>query len=152
MKITILAIGKKHESYVAEGIAEFSKRLERWATLEWKSLPYAGQDEATSRRLESASLLAKISDTDLVVLLDERGVQYDSPALAAHLESWRDSGKSVVFVIGGAYGVSAALQERADYTLSLSKFVFPHQLVRLILAEQLYRAFSIMNHLPYHHE
>lgn len=152
MKITILAIGKKHEAYVTEGIAEFTKRLERWATIDWKPLPYAGQDEITSRRIESEAILAKISDTDLVVLLDERGVQYDSLGLATHLENWRDAGKSVVFVIGGAYGVSEVLQERADYTVSLSKLVFPHQLVRLILAEQLYRAFSIINHLPYHHE
>lgn len=152
MNITILAVGKKHETYVAEGIADFSKRISRWANVDWKLLPYAGQDEVTSRRLESEAILAKISDSDLVVLLDERGVQYDSPALAAHLENWRDSGKSAVFVIGGAYGVSDALQARADYCLSLSKLVFPHQLVRLILAEQIYRAFTIIDNLPYHHE
>lgn len=151
MRITIIAVGKRHDQYVASGIEDFSARIRKYAQLEWKLLPHAGADELTSRRTESKAILDKLADKDIVVLLDERGMLYDSPALAQQLGNWQLSTKDIVIVIGGAYGVDEELQRRADYVWSLSKLVFPHQLVRLIVAEQIYRAFTIIKGEPYHH-
>jgi len=152
MKLTIIAIGKKHESYVREGVEDFTKRINRYTPVEWILLPHAGADEEASRRMESRAISEKFNNSSVIVLLDERGQMYDSPALARHLEQWQIGGRDVVFVIGGAYGVDDALQRRADYVWSLSQLVFPHQLVRLVLAEQLYRAFTILKGEPYHHK
>jgi len=151
VSIRIIAIGREHESYVKEGLELFTKRLRPYAQVEWTLLPYAGGDEARSRREESRAVLARIDDRDLVILLDERGTEWDSPTLAAQLERWQGLGKRLVFIIGGAYGVSDELSARADFSWCLSKLVFPHQLVRLLLLEQLYRSYSILAGTPYHH-
>ena len=101
--------------------------------------------------MESARSLAKAGARDHLLLLDVRGRAFDSPAVARRLQDRFDAGRQVTLVIGGAYGVDASVHERADTVWSLSKLVFPHQLVRLILAEQLYRAQEIAGGRPYHH-
>ena len=151
MSISVLAVGKKHESWVAEGIQRYTKRLRKPYDLSWKLLAHSAKENDAARQEESARILAALKPGQHVMLLDERGSNISSPALASHLQRQFVSGRSVVMVIGGAYGVSAELQARADFTWSLSKLVFPHQLVRLILAEQIYRAQEISAGRPYHH-
>lgn len=151
MSISVLAVGKKHESWVAEGIQRYTKRLRKPYDLSWKLLPHSAKEQDAAREEESAKILAALKPGQHVMLLDERGSNVSSPQLAAHLQRQFVSGQPVVMVIGGAYGVSAELQARADFSWSLSKLVFPHQLVRLILAEQIYRAQEISAGRPYHH-
>lgn len=151
MSILVLAVGKKHESWVAEGIQRYTKRLRKPYDLSWKLLPHSAKEQDAAREEESAKILAALKPGQHVMLLDERGSNVSSPQLAAHLQRQFVSGQPVVMVIGGAYGVSAELQARADFSWSLSKLVFPHQLVRLILAEQIYRAQEISAGRPYHH-
>ena len=115
-------------------------------------LPHSAREGDAARADESARLLAKISDEDYVVLLDERGTNLDSPSLSSYLLSSLQRSQPVVMIIGGAYGVDESIQQRANLIWSLSKLVFPHQLVRLILAEQIYRAQEIAGGRPYHHE
>lgn len=149
--ITIVAIGKKHESWVVEGIERYQKRLRAPYDIEWVLLPHSAREGRVARQEESERILAWLSPHDYVVLLDERGKNIDSPALSQLLQTSFASSRRVVLVIGGAYGVTSAAHDRADFMWSLSSLVFPHQLVRLILAEQLYRAQSIAKGTQYHH-
>ena len=150
--ITIIAIGKKHESWTSEGIERYSKRLSGPWKIEWVLLPHSSLEGLRARQDESERILAKLTPLDMVVLLDERGRLLDSPALSATFEELMSSGRRIVCIIGGAYGVNDELMARANVTWSLSPLVFPHQLVRLILTEQLYRAQCITSNHPYHHE
>lgn len=151
MSVRILAVGKKHESWVSEGIDRYAKRLKKPFDLTWHLLPHSAREGDTARQEESARILAKVGERDHVVLLDERGRNVDSPGLARHLQARFDAGQAVTVVIGGAYGVDETVHARADFVWSLSNLVFPHQLVRLVLAEQLYRAQEIAGGGPYHH-
>lgn len=150
--IAVIAVGRKHEPWVADGIERYSKRLQGPWKIDWVLLPHSMLEGSQARQDESERILLKLSPRDVVVLLDERGARPDSPALALRFESLLVSGRRVVCIIGGAYGVSDELAARADFVWSLSSLVFPHQLVRLILTEQLYRAQSIVSNHPYHHE
>ena len=149
--ITIVAVGRKHEAWVAEGIGRYEKRLKPPFNIEWVLLPHSSLEGMRARQEESQALLARIKDDDVVILLDETGRQVTSPQLAAQLEQQFVGSRRVVLVIGGAYGVDETLMARADTVWSLSELVFPHQLVRLILAEQLYRAQEIARGGSYHH-
>lgn len=151
MAIRILAIGKKHESWVIEGIGRYEQRLRKPFDTSWQLLPHSARDGEAARAEESDRILSKLDRDMFVVLLDERGQNVDSPALADRLQGAFDSSKQVSVIIGGAYGVDDRVRQRADFVWSLSKLVFPHQLVRLILAEQLYRAQEIAGGRPYHH-
>ena len=148
----IVAIGKKHDDWLQAGIERYQKRLRGAWEVNWELLPHASLEGQQARNEESQRILSKLRPTDTVILLDEVGTQFDSSALARTLDQLFTNGKSVVFVIGGAYGVSDELRSRADTVWSLSPLVFPHQLVRLVLIEQLYRAQSIANGGRYHHE
>lgn len=152
MAITILAIGKKHDSWVQEGIERYQKRLRAPFNVEWILLPHSSLESSRARLEESERIISRLTMDYYVVLLDERGKELSSPALVEHLESCFTAAKQVVFVIGGAYGVTDALRQRANIVVSLSQMVFPHQLVRLILVEQLYRAQQIAAGGSYHHE
>lgn len=151
MNIRILAIGKKHESWVSEGIERYQKRLKKPFEIEWVYLPHSGLDGLRAAADESRTILSRLNANDYVVLLDERGKIIDSPDLADILKSPIEKGKNVVLIIGGAYGVDETIRVRADFIWSLSKLVFPHQLVRLVLTEQIYRAQEILAGNPYHH-
>jgi 23S rRNA (pseudouridine1915-N3)-methyltransferase len=149
--IRILAVGKKHETWVQDGIARYQERLRKPFDVEWVFLPHSSFDGVRARQEESERIRARLGD-DYVVLLDERGKNMTSPELSALLASPLESGRRITVIIGGAYGVDETIHARAETIWSLSKLVFPHQLVRLILAEQLYRAQSIRDGSAYHHE
>lgn len=151
MSVRVLAVGKKHEKWVVDGIDRYEKRLRKPFDATWQLLPHSAREGDAARAEESERILAKVDRSAFLVLLDERGKNVDSLALAATLQGAFDAGRPVVVVIGGAYGVSDEVRGRADFVWSLSKLVFPHQLVRLILAEQLYRAQEIAGGRPYHH-
>lgn len=151
MSYHIIAIGPKHEHDLLVAIKSYEKRLQHWGGVNWTLLPYGSQDQTMARRVESDAIRAKLRDDDYVILLDERGTQLTSPALAAQLDTQRSMSKRIIFVIGGAYGIDEILRGRANLVWSLSELVFPHQLVRLILVEQLYRAHTILDNHPYHH-
>lgn len=151
MSIKILAVGKKHESWVADGIARYEKRLRKPFDVSWQLLPHSARDGEAARSEESDRILQRCDRDAFVVLLDERGKNIDSPTLTQTLERGLGVGRQVVVVIGGAYGVDDRVRSRADFVWSLSQLVFPHQLVRLVLAEQLYRAQEIAGGRPYHH-
>jgi 23S rRNA (pseudouridine1915-N3)-methyltransferase len=152
MAIRILAVGKKHEAWVEDGIRRYETRLKRPFVTEWVLLPHSAREGLVAREDESQRLLSRIKPDDFVILLDERGKLYDSPALSQLLLAPLERSRQVVLIIGGAYGVDDSVHARADIVWSLSPLVFPHQLVRLLLAEQLYRAQEIAAGHPYHHE
>lgn len=148
--IVILAIGGKHDADLAHAIERYETRLKPLCQLSWQLLPYSQQQGDAARRGESARLREKLKSDDYVILLDERGSQLSSEALAEKIESIPGHFR-IVLIIGGAYGVDETIRSRAQFVWSLSKLVFPHQLVRLILMEQLYRAEMIARNHPYHH-
>ena len=152
MTIRLLVIGKKHESWVVEGITRYERRLRKPFATSWQLLPHSSREGEAARAEESDRVLAKVSRDDFVVLLDERGSNLDSPSVAASLQSAFDGGRPVTLLIGGAYGVDDRVRARADLVWSLSKLVFPHQLVRLVVMEQLYRAQQILAGGSYNHE
>lgn len=150
MAIRVLAIGKKHESWILEGLERYEKRLKKPYDIEWVLLPHSSLDGLQARQEESERISQKIESREYVILLDEIGKNLSSPELSRLLEA-RFTRGDVTFVIGGAYGVTPELQTRSDAIWSLSRLVFPHQLVRLLLAEQVYRAQEIKNGGKYHH-
>lgn len=149
MKITIYTVGKKNETWVDPGISRFLERLRAPFEAEVVILPHSSKPSNLAVQDESETILARLKTGDFVILLDERGKNLSSPELSELVCS--HTGQHVVFVIGGAYGVTPELRQRADVLWSLSRLVFPHQLVRLILAEQLYRAQEISKGGKYHH-
>lgn len=152
MSLKIVTVGKKHEDWVVSGIERYQKRLRGGFLVEWVFLPHSSLKGVTARQEESERILSRLKQDDFVVLLDERGKSFTSPALSELLTLHIAQGKQLVFVIGGAYGVDERVHERAQVVWSLSPLVFPHQLVRLILIEQLYRAQQIAAGSAYHHD
>jgi 23S rRNA (pseudouridine1915-N3)-methyltransferase len=156
MKILLLQIGKTRDSYIGEGVAEYSSRVRRYLTYEEVSIsmPKTTSGTATSRlkKAEADALLTRIVQGDYLVLLDEEGENPGSEGFAAFLAKRMNSSvKRMVFAIGGAYGFDESVLLRADYRLSLSRMTFTHQMVRLIFIEQLYRALTILKGEKYHH-
>jgi 23S rRNA (pseudouridine1915-N3)-methyltransferase len=152
MPIRIIAIGKKHESWVAEGILRYQQRLRQPFDIEWGILPHSTLADDRARHEESQRILSALNVNDYVILLDERGQTIHSLEVSAKVLSILQLSRRIVIIIGGAYGVDETIIKRADSIWSLSRLVFPHQLVRLILTEQLYRAQEIANGTPYHHK
>lgn len=158
MKLTILAVGKVKETFYRQGIAEFTKRLGRYCKLEITEVPdertpdHASQGEMLKiKETEGKRLLAHIRDTDYVCALAIEGKELSSQELAGWLDQLGIQGKSrIVFVIGGSLGLHKEVLARADFLLSFSKMTFPHQLMRVILLEQIYRSYRIMHGEPYH--
>ncbi len=150
--IKIIAIGKKHEDWVSTGIERYQKRLKKPFDVSWVFLAHSAQSGLVARENESEAILSKLKHDDYVILLDERGQNVDSMELSSKVTFKLNQSAKVVVLIGGAYGVDERVYSRADFVWSLSKLVFPHQLVRLILAEQIYRTQEISLGNPYHHE
>jgi len=148
--IRIVAVGKKHETWLEEGIKRYEKRLVAPFLCEWVLVSPSAQKGARAALEESERINHKLRVGTFVILLDERGREVDSPTLSRLLTQPLERSQEVVIVIGGAYGVTDQIRQRADMLWSLSPLVFPHQLVRLLLIEQLYRAQTIRNGLPYH--
>lgn len=155
MKLVILAIGKRHDPNLLKAINDYTKRVNNYAPVQWELCEAkisSSMDTSEIKILESNLLLSKIKPNDQVVLLDETGTQFDSVGLSKRLQQYMNSStKSLVFIIGGAYGISSELNKRANFVWSLSSLVLPHQLVRLVLIEQLYRAYTILAGEKYHH-
>jgi len=152
MSIRIITIGKKHEPWVADGIERYQKRLKKPFDIEWIILPHSPSDGVRARQDDSGVIFSRLNADDYVVLLDEKGKNLDSPSLSKLLLSEIESSKKISIIIGGAYGVDNTVHERADFVWSLSNLVFPHQLVRLMLTEQIYRAQEIAGNRNYHHK
>ena len=158
MKITVVTVGKIKEKYLRDGIAEYSKRLSRYCKLDIIELAdektpdrASEAEELQIKNLEGERILKNIKDTDYVIALAIDGKMLDSVELSEKIESLGIQGQSsLVFVIGGSLGLSDAVLKRADYKLSFSRMTFPHQLMRMILLEQIYRAYRIMHGEPYH--
>jgi len=152
MKIIAVSVGKKNDSLYGDSVLEFSSRIERYTSFEWKIVSPSGKSGDEARREEEGVIIAALKEGDYVVLLDERGKEISTVDFSVFLEKRMIAGdKRLVFIIGGAFGVSETIRSRAHFVWSLSKLVFPHQLVRVILAEQLYRGFSVVNGEKYHH-
>jgi len=154
MKIVLCWIGKTQESYLRSGIDIYLKRLRHYCALEileYKDVKTVRSNEEL--RLKEAEVITNgFKNTDLVVLLDEKGKQMDSISLSKDLQKWllQSSYKRIIFVIAGAYGAGDKLKQRADFTWSLSNLTFSHQMIRLFLSEQIYRAFTILKNEKYH--
>ncbi len=152
MKIRIIAVGKQLDAPLASVQQDFQKRLLPQVQIEWQLISPSSLDTPDMcRDAESVKISAKFKDTDTVVLLDERGQMTDNQTFAKLYEGWAGQQGQLVFVIGGAFGVNQALRTRAQYVWSLSPLVFPHQLIRVLLVEQLYRTTAILAGHPYHH-
>jgi len=156
MKIHFWSVGKKHESYVNAGIEDFTGRITKYFPVQWTIIPVpknAGMlSEMDLKKKEGETILEWLDSGDYLVALDERGKMVSSEGLARLIQTRaNESTKKLVFLIGGAYGIDIAVLKRANFTWSLSDLVFPHQLVRLILAEQVYRACTIIRNEKYHH-
>lgn len=148
MKLIIISVGKEKDELTVEIVKHFELRIMRYLPLEWIYIPH----DATKEK-EGEKIMSHLKKEDYVVLLDEKGRDMKSEALAELVENRMvDSVRRMVFIIGGAYGVSKAIEERANYVWKLSSLVFPHMLVRVILVEQLYRAITIIKGEKYHHE
>ncbi len=156
MKIQFWTVGKAHEPYIKTGVEEFTKRISKYYPVEWTIIPVpknAGMlSEADLKKKEGEMILDWLQKEDYLIALDERGKQLSSEGLADFImKRSNESSKNLVFLIGGVYGIDEAVMKRANFKWSLSQLVFPHQLVRLILAEQVYRACSINRNEKYHH-
>lgn len=156
MKIQFWSVGKAHESYIKTGVETFTKRIQHYFPVSWNILPvprHAGMlSEMDLQLREADTILAWLQKDDYLIVLDEKGKQWDSPGLARYLQQCANEGrKNLVFLIGGAYGIHDKVIHRAQAVWSLSPLTFPHQLVRLLLAEQVYRACTIMRNEKYHH-
>jgi len=156
MKMTFLCIGKTHHSFLKEGEAEYLTRVQRYLKIERIEIPDLKHTKTMSieeiKKKEAQLLLAKVAPTDEVVLLDERGKNYSSIQFAQFVQQKIDSSLNTIFIVGGAYGFSPTLYQRANSLLCLSHMTFSHQMVRMIFFEQLYRACTILKNHPYHHQ
>ncbi len=157
MKIMLMMVGRTTTGYLAQGIDEYVKRIGRYLPMEMRVIPDVkasrGLTPERQKELEGEAMLAAWQPSDHVVLLDERGRQMTSRELAAFIDRKMVTlPRNLVFVIGGPYGFSPQVYDRANEMLSLSKMTFPHEMVRLFIAEQIYRAMTIMRGEPYHHD
>ncbi len=152
MKIRIVSVGKDRSGLFEPGVREYASRLEHYCRLELVELSEAPKSRGIGQAIEEEGgrILGKLKPGECCVALDERGKALTSEALADWLGRQQNAGRDVAFCVGGANGLSAAVKQRADLMLSLSALTLPHRLARLIIAEQLYRAFTILRGEPYH--
>ena len=157
MKIVFLLLGKTNEKYLIEGISLYQNRLKHYTSFEMIEIPNIKNSKNLTKlelmKKEGDLILKNIQNSDHLVLLDEKGKEYNSIKFSEKIQNWMLSGKKrIVFVVGGSYGFSNDLYHRGNEKISLSKMTFSHQMVRLFFLEQLYRGYSILNNQPYHHE
>lgn len=154
MKFLIVFIGKTDEKYLVEGINNYLKRLSHYMTNEVNVFPVSSlKDKRKAMEEEGSKIYSKLLPGDFVVVLDERGIEFSSRQLSSLIQKWMtQSIGRVVFIVGGPYGISDAIKKRANLVWSLSQLTFTHQMIRLLLAEQLYRAMTIVKNEGYHHD
>lgn len=157
MKITLLVIGKTDAKYFVDAINEYQKRLEHYIPFEMQVIPDIKNTKSLTveqqKEKEGELILKSVQSGDYLVLLDEKGKEYSSVHFASYIEKKTHTvSKRLIFVIGGPYGFSQAVYDKASEKLTLSRMTFSHQMIRLIFVEQLYRAMTILNNEPYHHE
>lgn len=157
MKISFWSVGKNNETYVKEGVEDFTRRISRYFKTEWVIIPMPKNSgilpEIELKKKEGEAIMQLLTKDDYLVALEERGKQLSSEGLAEFIQARaNESTKKIIFLIGGAYGIDEQVLKRADFKWSLSQLVFPHQLVRLILSEQVYRACTILKNEKYHHK
>ena len=157
MKIALFVVGKTNQDFLAEGIAKYQKRLQHYIQFEILEISNIKNVKNLSnfelKKKEGELILKQIRPADYLILLDEKGKGFTSVKFAKKLQLWMLNGKKrIVFVCGGAYGFSDELYQRENEILSLSKMTFSHQMIRLFFLEQVYRACTILNNEPYHHE
>ena len=157
MKIKLIVIGKTDEQYLTEGIDKYAGRLKHYTNFELLVLPDVKQGSKLNteklKEEEGKLILSKTEQSDYIILLDEKGKEYTSTDFAALIQKRLNAGfSSIIFVVGGAFGFSSAVYERANEKLSLSQMTFSHQMIRLFFTEQLYRAFTILKGEKYHHQ
>ena len=152
MTITLICIGKTSEKYVSEGIGIYLERIKHYCKFNLVEMEAGKGDETQIKKKESESLLKRVEEKDFLILLDEKGKENTSVQFAELFRHHQNiSTKNLVFVIGGSYGFSEEVYKRANAKIALSKMTFPHQLVRIIFLEQIYRAFTILKGEKYHH-
>lgn len=156
MKIKIISIGKTKEAYLQEGLAAYQKRLKHFVKLEWIELPEIKKIKSLSEKqvmqAEAERMQGQIRPQDQVYLLDEKGKTFTSKSFAGFLNQKLNEGRDLVFIIGGPYGIDPEWAQNTQGKIALSTLTFTHQMVRLFFIEQVYRGFSILRNLPYHHE
>lgn len=157
MKILLIVVGKTDQKWLMDGIGQYAERLTHFAQFEMQVIPdiknTKNMEEQVQKVREGEQIIKLLQPSDDVYLLDDKGCEMTSPQMAQWLEKrMAQSTKRLVFIIGGPYGFSPDVYARVPGRISLSRMTFSHQMVRLIFTEQLYRAFSILNNLPYHHE
>lgn len=156
MRVLALSVGKKHSIEYQAAILDFTSRILRYAEFDWQIIPPSKLQTAPEDVIctdEGGKILSHITNRDFVILLDERGTLISSVELSEKLQKVGNAeGQRIVCIIGGAFGVSQVVRERANFVWSISKLVFPHQIVRLLLAEQIYRACTILQGEKYHHQ
>lgn len=157
MKFALMVVGKTATGYLKQGIDEYIKRLSHYVSFDMQHLADIKNTkkltESQQKQAEGNCILQRLEASDYVVLLDEHGREYTSMEFSSYIQKRMSSGaRRVVFVVGGPYGFSPDVYARANDKLSLSKMTFSHEMIRLIFTEQLYRACTILNHEPYHHE
>ena len=157
MKIQIWSVGKENEDYIQDGVQNFSSRINHYCDFKFKIIPSIPNGSKYSipelKKKEGISILQLLNPQDYLVALDENAKELNTLQLASFMEIKTSSGlKNLIFLIGGSYGLDQAILKRAQDKLSLSQLTFPHQLVRLILTEQIFRVFTILNHEKYHHQ
>lgn len=156
MQIKLLAIGKTDHPQLQKLMEDYQKRLGFYVKFDFEIIPDLKKSknlsEEQQKQKEGELIIGKISNTDLLILLDEKGTQFDSVSFSQQLQKYMNSGiKQVIYVIGGPYGFSPEVYQKANGKISLSKMTFSHQMIRLFMIEQLYRAFTILKNEPYHH-
>jgi 23S rRNA (pseudouridine1915-N3)-methyltransferase len=157
MNIKLLVVGKTDDKYLQEGIDVYVKRLKHYVNFEITVIPALKDQKGASpeeiKEREAALILKQIEKCDRVVLLDEHGTEHTSVGFSQYLQKQMNAGvRNLAFVVGGAFGFAPSVYSAANDKISLSKMTFNHQMVRLFFTEQLYRAFTILHHEPYHNE
>lgn len=156
MKITLLTVGKTDKGWIKDGLEIYRGRLSHYVNFEMKEIPelknVSGLSKDQIKAKEGELILKMLRPDDMVILLDEHGQESSSMEWSRKLEQLMQRGRNIVYVVGGAYGFSPEVYARKEGMVSLSRMTFSHQMIRVIFTEQLYRAFTIINGEPYHHE
>ena len=157
MKITLILIGKTEEAFIEQGFSLYLSRIRHYITIKVVVIPSLKDASSLSaqqvKEREAVLILKQLSQRSTLVVLDEKGTELRSVEFSAQMQKWMNSGTNeLIFLVGGAFGITDEVKKRANFHLSLSRLTFTHQLIRLIFAEQLYRAFTIIRNEPYHNE